>query len=171
MKIKVNQDILISSFLVILAGFMITGTVFLCKPLVKAASDNRAREKFYVQEIAQARSFLDSKDTRDVISRLVPRNKVGGLAETLKQVALKSGVTLLVEKPPFTAKDDGQIYRKVLYYMKSTASLKHIGEFLANVRIMPDVVVDLDSLRLIPDEAKPGLVSAKMAFVVFAEKK
>lgn len=169
--IKVNKDALISVALFIAAGALAFGTFIQCRPMVKAIDEARFREAAYRKEIALVRDILKSKDMTDTLARLVAHKKVAAVMDAIKDVALKAEMPITIERPPVTAKDEGGVYRRVLYYMKSTAPLKKIGEFLVEVRKMPDGVIDLDSLRLLPDDETPGLVNVKMTFVVFAEKK
>ena len=172
MNIKSYQKLLIPISMLIAAIALSAGVFFLCQPFLKAIEDAGKQEAVYVQEAKLVRDLLVSKNATDAVaSRLISKEKIATVKDAINKKAAKNNVVLLTLRPPFVAPDEGGIFTRVLFDMKTTASLKKLGQLLMEIRNMPEGLVDVESLSLLPSKVGEDSVAAKITFVLFVAKK
>ena len=164
MNIKFDRKIL---FPVVMAGtgiLLSVGTFLLCQPFLKVIENDSKQTAAYVQETILVRDLLTSKNVKGIVNQLIAKEKIALVMDAVKRQAGQNNVPLTLLRPPFAARDEGDIFSRVLFDMQATASLKNLGEFLAAVRNMPEGLIDIESLRLLPKEGSSDLITATITF-------
>ncbi|MBF0122347.1 MAG: type 4a pilus biogenesis protein PilO [Candidatus Omnitrophica bacterium] len=170
MNIKVNLKPLIPVGVAGVAILLTLGTFILCQSFFKVIAATSKQEAAYVQEAKMARDLLATKKISKIGISLIDQSKIASVLEALKKVAAKNKASLKTLRPPFTAKDEGVFFSKVLFDMRVSASLQNLGNFLTGVRNMPEGLIDVEALHLEPDKANANLVTAKITFVLFVAR-
>ena len=170
MNIKLNKKVLIPIGIAVAAIFMIVGTFFLCQPFLKAIEEFDNQQAAYNQELILGWDLVRTHDVSWVIGRLIAQGKVSSVIDAMNKSAARNNVLLTLLRPPFTARDEGRIFSRVLFDVQAAGSLKNLGQFLRDVRKMPQGLIDIESFHLLPDNADSGRVTAKITFVLFVAK-
>ncbi len=170
MNIKFDKKIIFLVVLVAVVVLLSVGTFLLCQPLIKSIEESAKKEAIYIQETRVARDLLASKNVKGVFPLLVAKEKVAVAMNAIKKLAAKNDVALKLARLPFTAKDNGGIFNRVLFDMSVVSPLKNLGQFLTEVRRMPEGLIDIETFHLFPHETTMGSVTAKITFVLFVAK-
>jgi hypothetical protein len=170
MNIRFDRQKIIFVAMVVVLGLLGFGLFLLCQPLLKAIDQDRAQEKTYVQETVFVKDLLATRRTSGIVAQLIAQDKISLLMDTISKLAEKNAVGFKWLQPPQVGPDKGELFKRVLVDAQVSAALKDLGVFLTSVRDMPEGLIDLENVRVWPDEVNVNVTMAKITFVLLVAK-
>jgi hypothetical protein len=170
MHLKIDKKIIL--VVTGVAGVVFLGIVgyLLVMPLVQELASVREQKNLYSDESRIARELLLTRKVQGVMGQLVSKDKVPEVMKALSRTAMKFDIQLVALRPSGLLNEEGDIYRTVRLDAEAFTSLKNLGLFLSAVRDMPDGIIDVEDLRVWPDDKDPARITAKFTFILFVAK-
>ncbi len=143
--------------------------LFLFLPLLNNINQAKVKQKIDAQEVVFANSIL-TKHGKLGNSKLISQEKTDELMDAIYDVALKNNVKLNMKNDLSIEKEE-ESYSKLNFNLDAEASLKNLGNFIAALKEMPDVILDVAAIGILSNKQDLSSVKAQISFALYAIKK
>jgi hypothetical protein len=170
MQIKIDTKKLMPVFLLGAGILLVLGVGGLFVYFGIAIHQEHQQEKTYAQELVTARELLEKRKIGDKTTSLIRGKDSSSLVISLTNLAMKNNIHLTSLEPAHIVDEKDSFYKVASFDMEAGGLFKDFGVFLDEVRADPEMIIDVDSLMVMSDNADPRKVKAKISFFVIVGK-
>jgi hypothetical protein len=170
MAVKIDKNMAFPATVLAVILLLVAVALSLCLPVLSAITKAKEEKLAYDQELTFAHTILSPKDTVKTSVQLVSTKDIVLVMDELTKLGKKHGLEIVSLKNAGVSDKKDDFYKGILLEMETYSSFKDLGDFLASVKEMPDWIVDLDNLKIVPDLTDLSQVKASMTLTLFVSK-
>ena len=172
MKFNFNKDKLMPIVAAVIFLVLIVIAVVICMPLMKKIYHNNQNYKTYLHETNALKNMLAMSSNQKSQIRLPDESRLDAILEEISKVGIKNNITLdYAEAPTEDTANTSELFKRMLIEVNFSNDYKHIGNFLSDLRSIPDVIVDIEKMMVSSDLTDSSKILVHLNMVLYLLKR